>query len=357
MQRSYRRRIVLIAITAVIWVRLALIPAAIAQSDRPQLQLSNYIDRIGQVLVDFWQLPPTTSELRWRWNQPPVDDSAWEPLLVFQGFAFAYVPGPPETSNPLCQHHTFYAELRDVDGNTTLLSAPLTIDRAVDMIVNVRWPEYAMTGYTNQDTIMVQMIDNNDCTGLRLGVFSIDDEVLYDLPIISIAQSARYDEYPLLAKEGGMVLYFIAYDGLSNIGYLELPLVRDVTPPMVTQTITRVERGEQISQLTISGQFLDVYAPLPWAIEWRFVNRYGVSIGQPVYHVLGAHEVQSEGNGVTTASGSPFQLSVSLGAIPNDAAAVHLKLFDRAGNGQEIEPVAFTVPDITYTVYIPLAVR
>ncbi|WP_322490136.1 hypothetical protein [Chloroflexus sp.] len=357
MQLSYRRRLVLVAIVGVVWLRLALIPSAIAQSGRPQLQLSNYIDRIGQVLVDFWQLPLTTRELRWSWNQPPVDDNAWEPLEVFQGFAFAYVPGPPETGNLLCQHHTFYAELRDVDGNTTLLSAPLTIDRAVDMIINVRWPEYAMTGYTNQDTIMVQMINNNDCTGLRLGVFSIDDEVLYDLPIISIEQSARYDAYQLLAKEGEMMLYFIAYDGLSNIGYLELPFVRDVTPPLVTQTITRVERGDQSSQLTISGQFMDAHAPLPWAIEWRFVNRYGVPIGQPVYHVLGAQEVQGEDDGALATNSSPFQLNVSLGVIPNDAAAIHLKLFDRAGNGQELEPVAFTVPDITYTVYIPLAVR
>lgn len=357
MQRSYRRRIVLIAITALIWLGMAFAPSTIAQSGRPQLQLSNYIDQIGQVLVDFWQLPPTTRELRWSWNQPPVDDNAWESLPVFQGFAFAYVPGPPETSNPLCQHHTFYAELRDVDGNTTLLSAPLTIDRAVDMIVNVRWPEYAMTGYTNQDTIMVQMIDNNDCTGLRRGSFSIDDEVLYELPIISIEQSTHYDEYQLLAKEGAMTLYFIAYDRLSKIGYLELPFVRDVTPPIVTQTIAHVERGEQSSQLTVSGQFADAHAPLPWAIEWRFVNRYGIPISQPVYHILSAHEVQGAGTGMLTASGSPFQLNVSLGTIPDDAAVMYLKLFDRAGNGQELEPVAFTVPNIPYTVYIPLAVR
>lgn len=357
MQRSYHRRIVLIAITALIWLGMAFAPSTIAQSGRPQLQLSNYIDQIGQVLVDFWQLPPTTRELRWSWNQPPVDDNAWEPLLVFQGFAFAYVPGPPETSNPLCQHHTFYAELRDVDGNTTLLSAPLTIDRAVDMIVNVRWPEYAMTGYTNQDTIMVQMIDNNDCTGLRSGAFSVDDEILYDLPILSIEQSAHYDAYQLLTKEGGMILYFLAYDRRSNVGYLEMPLVRDVTPPVVTNVIASVERGEQSSRLIVSGQFMDTYAPLPWAIEWQFVNRYGVPIGQPVYHVLGEHEVQSEGNGSLATSGSPFQLNVSLGVITNDAAAVHLKLFDRAGNGQALEPVAFPVPDIMYTVYIPLAVR
>lgn len=56
MQRSYRRWLVLIAITitTVIWLGMAFAPLTIAQSGRPRLQLSNYIDQIGQVLVDFW---------------------------------------------------------------------------------------------------------------------------------------------------------------------------------------------------------------------------------------------------------------------------------------------------------------
>ncbi|WP_322512878.1 hypothetical protein [Chloroflexus sp.] len=328
-----------------------------AQSGEPYMQLNGFIERTGEVSVDIAQLPATIHEVRWSWNQPPAVDAAWEPLNVFRGYAIHFVKAPPDTGNPLCQHHTLYAELRDQNGDTILLSEPFTIDRSLDMLVNIAWPSYAMAGYTNQDEIMVQFIDNQDCSGILTGYLVINEDVFHNLLITPPSQPAPFRAYRLSLAEGEMIASVSGRDRQSNVAYQTITFVRDVTPPTLADTRVAINTTPPDNHLVITGQFADAYAPLPWAIEWQFMNRDGTMIGDPVYHILNPDEVQSSETALLSANSTPFRISVGLGSIPAHAVALRVKLFDRAGNGQAIDPIQLTLPNSTFNIYVPLIKR
>lgn len=329
----------------------------IAQSGQPFMQLSRPLNQTGEVVVDFAQLPLTIRELRWSWNQPPAVDAGWDPLDVFHGFAFRYVSAPPDIGNPLCQYHIFYAELRDQSGDTILLSEPFIIDRSVDMLVNIAWPSYAMAGYTNQDEIMVQFIDNQDCSGIETGYLVIDEEVFHNLVITPPSQPAPFRAYRVSQAEGSMSAVFFIYDRESNFAYQTRTFVRDVTPPTLADTQAAIDTTAQDNHLVITGRFADAYAPMPWAVGWQFFDRDGNAIGDEVYHILNADEVQTDTPELSTADDGSFRINVELGLLPNYATTMRIRLFDRAGNGQFIEPITLITPTPLYTVYIPLAER
>jgi hypothetical protein len=349
-----RRQIVFIVLVGLL-ASVGLIPhRVIAQTSTPAplMYLSNYIDRFGEVLVDFANLPPTTQELRWRWNELPADDEAWEELPVGNGFAFQYVSPPPDTGNPLCQHHTFYAELRKQDGSTFVLSSPFAIDRSVDVEVDLLWSSHAMVGYTNQDTVKLKVLDDQECTGIMAAGITSDMVVGYNIPLTD-----EYYTYRLPFNEGPITLYFEFVDRANNREFRQIEIIRDTTPPVLSAIAATIAPADQGHQLTITGQFTDTYAHLPWAIEWQFIDHTGSSIGDPVFHILHESEVLLPETVRLLTAATPFQITIGIEAIPAQAAGISFRLFDRAGNGQTSEPMMFTTPPTVHTVYVPLVGR
>lgn len=349
-----RHYFILFVFTGLIGLIAPIAQPATAQSDPIQMQLIT--DVTGSVFVYFPSLPASHYEIRWQWNEPPTDEAEWQPLHPFSGAYYRYVTSPPDTGNPVCQHHAFYAELRDLSGDIITLSTPFTIDEEVDVLINVLWPEQAMNGYTNQDSLVVQVIDQQDCSGLQRGRLSIGG-MSHNLIITPPDQTAPFYAYQIPLQEGEMRVQFFIQDKMRNTSFQDFTLVRDVTPPTLANTRAAIQRMVQPAQLTITGEFSDVYAPLPWAIEWQFLNSDGAVIGDPVFHTLNAEEVQSTGSAFLMAESNPFQINVSVGAIPDQAAALHVKLFDRAGNSQAIAPVQLTTVAQTYSIYLPLIDR
>lgn len=349
-----RHYFILFVFTGLIGLIAPIAQPATAQSDPFQIRLIKELS--GSIFVYFPNLSSPHYEMRWQWNAPPTDEAEWKPLQTFGDVYYRYVSSPPDTGNPLCQRHTFYADLRDQSGDIITLSAPFTIDPEVDVLINVLWPEQAMSGYTNQDSLVVQVIDQQDCSGLQQGRLSIDG-MSHNLIITPPEQTAPFYAYQIPLQEGEMRAQFVIQDKMRNTSFQDFTLVRDVTPPTLANTRAAIQSMVQPAQLTITGEFSDVYAPLPWAIEWQFLNSDGAVIGDPVFHTLNAEEVRSTGSAFLMAESNPFQINVSVGAIPDQATALHVKLFDRAGNSQAIAPVQLTTVAQTYSIYLPLIDR
>ncbi|RMD73246.1 MAG: hypothetical protein D6823_13640, partial [Chloroflexi bacterium] len=259
---------------------------------------------------------------------------------------------PPDTGNPLCQHHTFYAELRKQDGSTFVLSSPFAIDRSVDVEVDLLWSSHAMVGYTNQDTVKLKVLDDQECTGIMAAGITSDMVVGYNIPLTD-----EYYTYRLPFNEGPITLYFEFVDRANNREFRQIEIIRDTTPPVLSAIAATIAPADQGHQLTITGQFTDTYAHLPWAIEWQFIDHTGSSIGDPVFHILHESEVLLPETVRLLTAATPFQITIGIEAIPAQAAGISFRLFDRAGNGQTSEPMMFTTPPTVHTVYVPLVGR
>lgn len=355
MQYILDRRYKLMGFVTLIWLVSCIAQPVVAQSESPYMYFYPTLDDNGMASAVFEMLPPGIQEFRWRWDQLPSEENVWEAINVSHNYAFIRFPLPFGADDPLCRNHTLYAEFRDANGNTTLLHAPLIIDQDVHASINVAWPSYAMAGYTNQETVLVQVLDNQDCTGIEQAIMFIDNEIFHYLNINTNAE--EFGAYELAPREGLMTIYALATDAVSNPMYYTVSFTRDITPPVLTQVQAVIDDSSHPTRLVVTGRFTDTYTPSPWAIEWQFLDGNGRTIGDAVYHILDANEVQAEVASLSSADQVPFQMSVALGSLPNHAATMQVRIFDRAGNGQLIEPITLITPLPLYTVYIPLAGR
>ncbi|WP_298402910.1 hypothetical protein [uncultured Chloroflexus sp.] len=348
-----RRHPMLFLFLGLIWFCSWVVQPVAAQSEII-MYVFRQVRSDGNVIVEFSQLPVGFNEVRWRWNEPPTDADPWQPIVfVYAGYGNIIIQAPPDTG-VVCQQYELHAQIRDQGGNLISLQGGFFKDNSVDVQINLVTPQRAMSGYTNQDTILVSIIGDNECAGLRDGGISIDQTVLY---IFEADVPDRYEaEYPLPAVERPISLSMALFDRVSNVVVHDVSIVRDVTPPTLADiraTATVVEDG---TRLTITGQFNDAHAPLPWAVEWQFVTSDGVELGEPVYHVLEASEVQAGSAATLAATSTPFGLNVLFEAPPQQASALRIQLFDRAGNGRAIDPVMIT-STVSHTVYVPLVGR
>lgn len=345
----------LMGFVTLIWLVSLITQPVVAQSESPYMYFDYTLDDNGMASAFFEMLPLGIQEFRWRWDQLPSEENVWEAIDVNYNYAFIQFPMPFGADEPLCRNHTLYVEFRDANGNTTLLHAPLIIDQDVHASINVEWPSYAMAGYTNRETVLVQVLDNQDCTGLEQAIMFIDNEVFSYLTINASAED--FGAYKLAPREGLMTIYALVTDAVSNPMYYTVSFTRDITPPVLTQVQAVIDDSSLPNRLVVTGRFSDNYTPSPWAIEWQFLDGNGLAISDAIYHILDADEVQAETTSLSSADQVPFQMSVALGSLPSQAATMHVRVFDRAGNGQLIEPITLITPVPSYTVYIPLAGR
>jgi hypothetical protein len=171
------------------------------------------------------------------------------------------------------------------------------------------------------------------------------------------SQEEFQQNFPLPEREGEIVTTVVVNgEHITNSRQIDFVVTRDVTPPVLTNTNAAVEIADQSTRLIMSGQFADAYAPLPRAIEWQFLARDGTTIGTPIFHILTDDEVQALTNAVPASDGTPYQLAVALGAVPNQAHTLQVRVFDRAGNGQPITPIQLST-SVPHIVHIPFIGR
>ncbi|MEF3273955.1 MAG: hypothetical protein K6356_06065 [Chloroflexus sp.] len=325
---------------------LVLPTSARAQDEYIVVWVSMLIRDDNTVLVSFMGDLENFSEIRWRWNQPPDANDEWTSFSGHEYFADVIVSLPPNYVPSSCQKYPLFIDLRRQNGTIRTLEAFAQFDNNFNPQATLMWPERAMAGYTNQNTIRIEVKDPQACTS-REGTVRVQYSQTYF--ILSPGESFNV-EFPLPNEDTKMPVIIRLWRLMVGSLYHELELIRDTTPPVLANINARIDDGLHWSNIEIAGDFVDTYAPLPWAIEWQFLTSNGHPIGEPVYHVLTADEVWSEG-------GTAFQLNVSLPmmAVPAQAEAVQVSLFDRAGNGQMIASPLPIVP--RHTVFIPFVGR
>ncbi|ABY34145.1 MAG TPA: hypothetical protein DEF43_08240 [Chloroflexus aurantiacus] len=352
---SNHRHSLWITCWGLVWILLLLSQPTAAQSTQPQMQVGDHITITGRIEVTFTGLPSTIDKIRWSWNQEPTDEVSWRWIEVEDGNATKWVNPPPDYNNydpeapPI-----LYVQLLDLDGTIISLNAPFIRARPIEVTMELLPPERAMSGYTNQNHVNVRLVN---IFGGKQGYVAIphpDELVIHDFFFND--QPALQPEYPLPALEGEILIYVAVWgEETANSKSDWFSLIRDITPPTLTHTQADVDTAGTPARLVMSGRFTDKYAPLPHAIEWQFVASDGSTIGSPVFHVLSETEVGAITTAVLSTEGTPYQLQVTLDTIPVEARMLQVRLFDRAGNSQAIEPIQ--LPNTSHTVHIPFVGR
>lgn len=347
---SNHRRSLWIICWGLVWMLLLLSQPTAAQSTQPQMQVDDHISATGWIEVTFTGLPSTIDKVRWSWHQEPTDEVSWTWIEVANGNATKMVNPPDDSAGE--EPPMLYVQLLDLDGTIISLHAPFIKARPIDVSIEFIPPERAMDGYTNQNQTTIRMVNIFGCkTGFLLVLPSDDihDFFFDDQPVLQ-------QEYPLPALEGEIWIYVVVQgEDTENSRSNWLSLIRDITPPMLTHTKADVDTVGTPARLVMSGQFADTFAPLPHAIEWQFVASDGSTIGVPVFHVLRETEVWMKTTATLGTEGTPYQLQVALDTIPVQARMLQVRLFDRAGNSQAIEPIQLT--NTSHTVHIPFVGR
>jgi hypothetical protein len=339
---------------SLMWVLVLCSQPLAAQSAQPYMELDNYIEFDWCVNGFFTNLPSTIDAVRWRWNQEPTDDQRWSWFTVQNGTASRCMT---ITNEDLRQNPPIlYVQLRDLDGTIISLSAPFIKEPPIQVTIEIVSPERAMSHYTNRDYVTLRVINHS---GGRDGYMAIWDQpsiVFHDFLLSS--QEEFQKNFPLPEREGEIVTTVVVNgEHITNSRQIDFVVTRDVTPPVLTNTNAAVEIADQSTRLIISGQFADAYAPLPRAIEWQFLARDGTTIGTPIFHILTDDEVQAVTTAALVSDGTPYQLAVALGAVPNHAHTLQVRVFDRAGNGQPITPIQLNRTSVPHIVHIPFIGR
>ncbi len=337
-----------------VWILLLCTQPLAAQSGQPHLELDNYID-VGWCVDGFFtNLPSTIDAVRWRWNQEPTDDQRWLWFTVQDGTATRCLT---ITDEDLSQDPPIvYVQLRDLDGTIISLSAPFIKAPPIQVTIEIVSPERAMNYYTNRDHVTLRVINHSGGHDGYIAIWYEPGIVFHDFSLSPQEEFQR--DFPLPEREGEIVTTVVVNgERITNSRQIDFVVTRDVTPPVLTNTNATVETTDQSTRLIISGQFADAYAPLPRAVEWQFLARDGTTIGAPVFHILTDDEVQAVTTAALVSDGTPYQLAVALGAVPNQAHTLQVRVFDRAGNGQPITPIQLNSTSIPHIVHIPFIGR
>ncbi|WP_298819253.1 hypothetical protein [Chloroflexus sp.] len=332
---------------------LGVLPAPLrAQDQEVTMFVSDSINYDNSAFVIIWA-PEGFNEFRWRWEEPLDGSEEWQRLFFSTYFGYTKsIPMPPNFANDRCQDYLLFAEIRDPNGNIVPLQATARFLLDINAQIEIIWPERAMPGYTNQEVIQLRVTDNLNCISRSVSV-SVDNEIEY---FNRFYGQVFTRDYALFAEERVMSVFVSIREANNGDQRLEFQVIRDITPPVLHQINARLGMSHQPAQISISGLFLDAYAPLPWAIEWQFVDANDSPVGEPVYHILSEDEVEQSTELTSANEGTAFHLNVPLteSPIPAEARALRVSLFDRAGNGQAISPIPIAPQ---YTVFLPFVER
>lgn len=354
MRLNNQHRSLWIVSWSLIWVLLEYTQPLAAQSGQPHLELGNSIDFNWCVDGFFTNLPSTIDAVRWRWNQEPTDDQRWQWFTVQNGTATRCLI---ITNEDLKQDPpVVYVQLRDLDGTIISLSATFIKEPPIQFTIEIVSPERAMNYYTNRDHVTLRVINHSGGHDGYIAIWYEPGIVFHDF-LLSPQEEFQRD-FPLPEREGEIVTTVVVNgERITNSRQIDFVVTRDVTPPVLTNTNATVETTDQSTRLIMSGQFADTYAPLPRAVEWQFLARDGTTIGAPVFHILTDDEVQAVTTAALVSDGTPYQLAVALGAVPNHVHTLQVRVFDRAGNGQPITPIQLNSTSVPHIVHIPFIGR